>query len=335
MGSIRGLLLNLVPGLGGGGILPYSDDFTSLNPRWRGTSLAVVDGKMQITPTLGAELVEVGPDTFGGGGTYLFAYGTNALANVSRGGSLKLQVTGDGSDARGMTFKLRLSAGHLTANTTPGQWYRLSVDAEADTDDTVTYLIVDGVGAVTWFTFPVGGEQTFVGQFAPRAADPELYSGGMATGEVIWVDNYSVKPVTFASQFALIQTGSMRVNAKAAVTLPGAEVFAAGGVAVNINDPTTPTSGVIAYTRSGTVSLWKYVNGTPTGLIFETSAAYEAGGVIEIRTPSTNTYQLWYRGTQVGADQIISDAAIVSNTYHGLFTASSGVRFDVFFCSTL
>jgi hypothetical protein len=57
--------------LGGKGVLPFSDDYSgSLSAAWNGTTLAIVDGKLQITPTLGASMVRVGTvDDFEGGGT--------------------------------------------------------------------------------------------------------------------------------------------------------------------------------------------------------------------------------------------------------------------------
>jgi hypothetical protein len=76
----------------------------------------------------------------------------------------------------------------------------------------------------------------------------------------------------------------------------------------------------------GKVYLDKYVGGTRTNLI-ATTAAYVAGATVRVVKNGT-TYQLFYNNVQIGTDQTISDAGIISNTIHGLFSTYSGNTLD-------
>jgi hypothetical protein len=236
-----------------------------------------------------------------------------------------------------MACKLRLATGHLSTALTAGAWYRVSVEAEADTGDVVGYTVADGAGAYLWFTFPTSAAATYVGQFPARANEGELYCAGMGAGDTIWVDNYSVKQITFASMFALIETGVSQVNVKAAVTLPAGYPLSWGGVVSRVDSLDNPTNAVVAAVCGPDTSgiyratLWKWVNGAITPLIAQVAVTYTPGGVLEIRQPASTTFQLWYDGVQAGTDRTISDATIISNTKHGLIATDSEVRLDDFF----
>jgi hypothetical protein len=74
------------------------------------------------------------------------------------------------------------------------------------------------------------------------------------------------------------------------------------------------------------------VAGTYTELI-STAVAYSAGAFVEVRRlAGTDTYQLFYNGSQVGTDQTISDAAISAATLHGYFNTFASNTVSQFSC---
>jgi len=149
-----------------------------------------------------------------------------------------------------------------------------------------------------------------------------------SSGE-IYVDDASVIPYDTNTLIASINFKRSIVIAKAGFTL--AVQGQQGGVDVCIDNPSNPLYFVRGFysRKSGKAYLVKYVNGTATFLGSDT-AAYAAGAYVEVRHPATNTFQLFYNGTQVGTDYTISDAGIISNTYHALF-ATAGAQAHNFF----
>ena len=91
-------------------------------------------------------------------------------------------------------------------------------------------------------------------------------------------------------------------------------------------DGVTAEQNCLVAHRDGTnATLVKYVGATRTEVIAPTAVTYVAGRSIEIRRLSwTNTFQLFYNGTQVGANQTISDPEIINNGYFGTFSSYEG-----------
>ena len=85
----------------------------------------------------------------------------------------------------------------------------------------------------------------------------------------------------------------------------------------------SPANFLLAYHDGATVKFEKCVGGTYTNLV-SISVAFSAGAQLEIRRPSGNTFQVWYNGSQIGTDQTVNDAGIISNTRYGLFSTYDG-----------
>jgi hypothetical protein len=104
------------------------------------------------------------------------------------------------------------------------------------------------------------------------------------------------------------------------------------GVITNLDSASNPQNFVIGYydRGNGKVRLDKCVGGTYTNLV-DTAVTYSAGAELKVVKNST-TFQVWYGGVQRGTDQTISDAGIVDNTIHGLFSTGGGATVDAFFC---
>ena len=61
--------------------------------------------------------------------------------------------------------------------------------------------------------------------------------------------------------------------------------------------------------------------------IISASVTYAAGATLRVIKDGTS-YSLYYNNIQVGTTQTISDAGIVDNTIHGLFSTYSGNTLD-------
>jgi hypothetical protein len=153
------------------------------------------------------------------------------------------------------------------------------------------------------------------------------------TGSSGYFDDNSLKPITLDSMFSTVTTSvsdNFSIESKLVLTFG-----TAGGVVLNLDNAAAPANYVIAYkdrtdpSGAGRVHLDKVVGGTVTPLI-DTAVSYSANAIIKV-TRNGNTYKLFYNGTQRGTDQTISDAGIVGNTIHGLFTTHSSNTFDNFY----
>lgn len=142
-------------------------------------------------------------------------------------------------------------------------------------------------------------------------------------------DNVSLRPITLASMFSA-RPYSTHATAKARVTVV-ARSWA--GVVANLDSTSAPANFVIASHDGTTARLTKCVAGAYTELVSQ-AVAYVAGAYVEVRRlAGTDTWQLWYNGAQVGANQTISDAAIKAATLHGYFTTYAGNTLTGFSCT--
>jgi hypothetical protein len=131
-------------------------------------------------------------------------------------------------------------------------------------------------------------------------------------------DDFSLKPLTLSSLFNSVNvSASTDYTVQTDVTLTSGTQ---GGIVMNLNSDTSPTNFVIAYHDGINAHLEKGVGGTYTSLI-NTAATYVPGATLKVIKNGTS-YSLFYNGTQVDVTKTISDAGIISNTRHGLFSAA-------------
>jgi hypothetical protein len=133
-------------------------------------------------------------------------------------------------------------------------------------------------------------------------------------------DSASVKILSTPSLFRLVRFATPYGIAKGSWSLlSGLQC----GVVMCLDNPANPQNFVICYHNCTNLYLDKCVAGTYTNLI-TTATAYGAGRYVEIRRAgSSNVFQAFYNGSQVGTDQTISDATIITNKYHGLFSTDA------------
>ena len=147
-----------------------------------------------------------------------------------------------------------------------------------------------------------------------------------------YIDDVVVNPLTMASCFANPRTGGALDTVSANVTsIQQCRI----GVAANVDSPTNPQNYVLAVVikESATTAkayLYQVSGGVYTAKINGTAITYVDDALVEIRHTATTTYQLYYNGAKVGADQTISDANINANTTYMQFSTYSGNIFTSF-----
>lgn len=145
--------------------------------------------------------------------------------------------------------------------------------------------------------------------------------GIKAVGGTGTVDNVSFLPLNLKDLFSSLVLATQDVIADVAVTSVAA-LSTQSGVVVNLDSVSTPANFVIAYIDRGlaVARLEKCVAGTYTQVI-SAAITYSAGAVLRVAKTDTS-YSLYYNNVQVGAVSTISDAGIISNLNHGLFSTS-------------
>jgi hypothetical protein len=327
--TLKKLLIRGGVRLTGGG-LPFQDTFTradgALGGSWLGGSTwQIASGKAVNTPTAGEErLTDGGMETWTSA-TNLTSWtetlaGTSTVnreATVIHGGTYSARI-----DIDAVPSAVSLAQGSIT---TVGQWYQLTA-----------WLKSNPTGKILFFpsTQPfASGVKTLSDTYAQYLSIGRATNTGMilstyqAASSSFYVDDVSAKLLTLATLFNAIQSGSANVTVSAAATIVAGTQ---AGVFCNLDSVASPANFVIGYHDGVSAKLEKCVNGTYTTLVTAT-VAYSAGAAVMVkRLAGTDTMQLWYNGVQIGADQTVSDAGIISNTLHGLLSTYSGNTLDTF-----
>lgn len=140
------------------------------------------------------------------------------------------------------------------------------------------------------------------------------------------LDNVSVKEMTLSSLLSSATTYSSTDYVTRCT--PTLTVGTQAGVAVQIDNESNPQNGVFLYHDGTNLKLDKLVSNTWTNLI-SSAVTYVSGAVLGIKK-NGNVYQAFYNGVQVGADQTITDASVVSGTKHCLFSTYAANSFGIF-----
>lgn len=280
--------------LSGKSIFPFGDSFTRgdgpIQGGWSGATWTISGGTAINTPVLGSELIANGG----------FAADTDWTKEdgwtISAGAAHKGE-----SDASNR----KISQDVLTAN----KWYRCVY--------TVTSL-VDGAARPYFNASYVQGGTLVDGTITASMFATGATAGilGSATTTTMDLDNVSFKEIPLANLFLARSFGVNSVNASAALTLLTGNP---AGIALCLDSVSSPTNYVIA-THDGvtTVNIHKCVAGTISLVNSAAGVAYSAGARIGLRRSGT-TFTASYDSVDATSGTV-SDASIISNTYHGLFS---------------
>lgn len=297
------------------------------------------------------------------------AYDTFTRANGALGSSETTGPDGQAVTARAWTGATWAIVSNAAVNTpTPGADVIVNGNFATDTDWTKGsgWTIAGGVGVATsaadnsaiselvltigaWYAvqytisgYVAGAVRGRVGggTVGPsRSANGTYNETGRATSSAagvltsgvttLNVDDISYKPLTLSELFASLQVSTADMLADVNVTGPTATAGIQAGLVLNLDSAATPANFVIAYLDGkGNCLLDKCVAGVYTNVI-SAAVTYSAGATLRVIKSGTS-YSLFYNGAAVGTTSTISDAGIVDNTLHGLFSTSASNSSDNF-----
>lgn len=234
--------------------------------------------------------------------------------------------TGEGHGGVGTGFaNLYTSSGNTYISQSPmtiGRWYDASILV-----NTVTSGSIKLIG--TSVTYKSGINSVGTHRACFRAEGTVFKVQRDTTPTDITFDDVSLKELTLSSLFSSVSTSDADVIADANVTLTAGTQ---AGLVLNLDSTSSPANFLIAYHDGTNVRLDKCVGGTYTSLI-SAAATYSAGATLRVITYTSGgslKVRVYYDNVMIGSEQTVSDAGIISNTKHGLFSTYSGNSFDNF-----
>ncbi len=335
---MKGLATMLVSGLrivGSDAAAPaFRFDFSPLpdgSPpsQFTGGTWSVSNGLLINSPDLGAEALENGSMETGDPPTGWSSAGSTAVldgvANPRPGsaGSQALSLVNNGANY-GSAQKAFTTVQHgiifLDA------WIR---NVTCNTQITVPGAVGQPVSTSGAGTDWVERKSTFYVTTAAGALF-RLTNANNTAGFEARADDASVKYHTLSQLFCTLpRLPRSPMTVKSSLTIP---VGSWGGVVAHLDSQLTPQNFVLAFHDRTNIHLLTMVNGVWQAQLINVANTYVDKAIIEIRQTGPTTYQLWYNGSQVGADQTIDSPALNTNIYHGLFGTYGGVGAKNFVC---
>jgi len=289
----------------------YSDTFgsdSSLSSSWTGSTWSVSGGKAVNTPTLGSELITNG--AFDSDTTWF--KGTNW--SISDG-------------ALHATSAPNTSTTSQSFSGSAQNWYYTQFNISNYSSGSVRSYAGSNGGISP--TYNTNGAKLYTSRFLTGGAS-SFYLEANGSTNIYDIDDVSLKSLTLSSLFSTVSTSKKDVVASADVTLTAGTQ---AGIVTNLDSAGTPANFLVAYHNGTNVYLDKNVGGTYTNLI-SAAATYSSGAKLEVRTyhsdANTLKVSVYYNGTIVGTEQTVTDAGIISNTIHGMFSTYSGNTLDNF-----
>lgn len=169
------------------------------------------------------------------------------------------------------------------------------------------------------------------GHISASAASAPTLMGSTGT---FYLDDVETKQLVTSEVFATRETLKSNVDVSVKLTTVKNQ-FA--GIALCLDDVNTPTDyiviGITGYDISAvapvyTLRISKVVGGVYT-LLFEEGITYVANAPLRVLKNGA-AIKCFYNGIQVRDDVFVSDAGIVNNTKHGLFSTGTTPSFDDF-----
>lgn len=277
-----------------------------------GATWSVSAGKAINTPTPGANLFSAGDMETGSPPTGWTATGGSSLAAsaTAYAGSQALEIT------RGST-----NASALGATTAIATGVYETKAAYRTIDATYCYVSIDNFGdlAANFTTSYVQNAlRTILVGSNPAF---RIYIDG-AAGVKVLVDSAEIKSITLSSVLSLTNAACADVMAGVAITR---NPLYACGLALNWDSSTSPANGVVVQLISNKIQVVKCVAGV-WSQVSSTTYTYSAGARLVVAKNGTE-YRTYYNNVLVKSDTI-SDAGILTGTYHGLFSTDASNTLD-------
>ena len=305
---------------------------------WTGATWTISGNKAINTPVPGEELaVDGGLETW-----------TDAtLDNWPASGSPT--IAKEDTDIHGGSFAIDFTAnaGHdrvqqSLAGQTTGDWYLISAWGKRLSGTTGETSIgcgnlmnlAGGAGDnySPAFTDAVYTKKVLTGQAVATTIYPRVVHKQPITAayDNVLADDFSIKKLTLSELISsLSDNGTPSVLASVSLT-SDVNANAQSGLVTNLDSAASPANFLLAIYTDTNAILKKCVGGTYTTLI-SAAATYGAGYVLRLHTYRSGANlmaNLTYNGVAVGTEQTISDAGIIDNTIHGMFSTYEGNTLD-------
>lgn len=266
---------------------------------WTMTTWAVDDnGYAYNTPTLGPELFLNG--SFAADANWTKGAGWT----ISGGVAVANAATGD------LTQSISLSGPHQL------RWKVASITAGTVKARTSAYTLSGGgIGDP--------GEYLVANEWSSALSAAGLRPSGF-TGTV---DDLSLRAVTNADTFALVQPGAVD---SVSVRLGEQADMIQAGIVMCADNLTNPNNYIFARRIAHYLNVVKVVGGVMSAVWGADYIPFERDARLELRRIAPTTFQLWYNGAQAGPDMTIDDAGIINNTIHGMRSLAPGARLGEF-----
>ncbi len=265
----------------------------------------------------------IGPRAFGGGGvppTPVPVAGAELLANGGFAAASDWGLDAFWTIDSGMLNVAATGAAYATQGVIGGStndWLVGTFDLVSRTQGGINQYVGGTAGIVNTTT----GTKVTTKRTTNAASPVCLFE---ASGNAIaTLDNASVKRLTFSSLLSARAYASPDCDLSAAVTRTAGTQ---AGLCARLDSASSPANFIIAYeTGAGRVRVDKCVAGVYTNII-DDAVTYAAGRVLRL-VCSGNDVSAYYNGAQVGSTVTVSDAGIVSNVRHGLFSTYAANTF--------
>jgi hypothetical protein len=269
---------------------------------WNGTSGTILTNKAVITPSLGSELIINGNMSSDEPPGTAWTRGTGWT------------ITGGVANASNLYTSLL-----QTPSISSGDWVQISLDASISGGTFRTFLGGSGVTVPDIANSGVNIIRT--GKVSGTAL-----AGVQPGGFIGTIDNFSEKKLTLSSLFASIlsPTQDVIIDANISAMTTGTQA----GLVLNLDSTLSPANFVIAYHTGTAIMLEKCIAGVYTTLI-NVANTFVANATLRV-IKDDRKYRLYYNNAFIGTEQTISDAGIINNKNHGLFSTYSGNTFDNF-----
>lgn len=316
------------PMLEGGKFLPFLDTFTgangaSLAADWTGAAWDIQTNAARGSPTAGADLLASlngdfanwtadDPDDW----TTIGEVANDPEISEAATGEAHADTPTPGGGMCNMYTTGNTVSVRATSLLTVGEWYAVTINI--DTVTTGSLKINGFANDPVWNT---SGAKTATG----RADIVNLQPIRAVAATDITFDDITCKTLTLSTLLASVDGGANNVTVQVKATIT-ADTQA--GVVACLDSAASPANFLLAYHDKTNATLVKCVAGIYTSLI-DSAAAYAAGGLVKVVKSGTSV-ELWYNGNKIGATQTVSDAGIISNTRHGIFSSYASNRLDDF-----
>ena len=284
-----------------------------------GGGWSVSGGKAINTPSTGGELLADGDMEIAGVANWTDVGTPTTKAKSSsivHGGTQSLHIISSGN----------FNGAQTTLSAVAGKWYKVSGWLYAASGDAQILCSIAGGTAnkvhssASWSQFlAVIRETTTTTRQIICRCQATLPSDQ-------YYDDISVVELALSSLLSLHASSTPDVFAGIDLTVT---TGTQSGLALNWDSSSSPANGVIAYHDGTNCKLEKCVAGVWTTVV-SAAATYSANARIVVSKIGT-AYRLYYNNALVGSGTI-SDAGIINNTLHGLFSTDSSNTLDNYTC---